>query len=252
MGKLTKAISVLLLLTLTTCEIGSRQQKRVDYFSESYEVGPVVFDTLFHGKVNRYDLKGNFLGFANYRYGKLDGAFVSKFRNGYTEDSLHFKNGLKEGIWYKFDSLGRKKYETYFLMDRPVGNTLFFDSLGNLSKYTFTSFEGDVKFSTLYRKNDTLEYGNLPVYHYDSLIVGGISKKVRLFLYLITVPNLKMHYEIAVVRDGKIIKSERISESGPFYESYMDLLPSGSNYAIVVSMFNFVQGKNNVSVYVLE
>ena len=56
---------------------------------------------------------------------EFNGLFTSFHLNGYKEEEGNYKNGSKEGLWQKWDSLQRKLDSTIYLQDQPVQSTSF-------------------------------------------------------------------------------------------------------------------------------
>ena len=56
---------------------------------------------------------------------EFNGLFTSFHLNGYKEEEGNYKNGSKEGLWQKWDSLQRKLDSTIYLQDQPVQSTTF-------------------------------------------------------------------------------------------------------------------------------
>jgi len=56
---------------------------------------------------------------------EFNGLFTSFHLKGYKEEEGNYKNGSKEGLWQKWDSLQRKLDSTVYLQDRPIQSTTF-------------------------------------------------------------------------------------------------------------------------------
>ena len=56
---------------------------------------------------------------------EFNGLFTSFHLKGYKEEEGNYKNGSKEGLWQKWDSLQRKMDSTVYLQDRPIQSTTF-------------------------------------------------------------------------------------------------------------------------------
>ena len=68
---------------------------------------------------------------------EFNGLFTSFHLNGYKEEVGNYKNGSKEGVWQKWDSLQRKVDSTVYLQDQPTISTTFsYYKNGVLSYYT--------------------------------------------------------------------------------------------------------------------
>ena len=68
---------------------------------------------------------------------EFNGLFTSFHLNGKKEEEGNYKNGNKEGVWQKWDSLQRKVDSTVYLQDQPIlSTTFFYHKNGALSYYT--------------------------------------------------------------------------------------------------------------------
>jgi len=56
---------------------------------------------------------------------EFNGLFTSFHLNGNREEEGNYKNGNKEGLWQKWDSLQRKLDSTIYLQDQPIQSTTF-------------------------------------------------------------------------------------------------------------------------------
>jgi hypothetical protein len=56
---------------------------------------------------------------------KFNGLYTSFHPNGNKEEEGIYKNGSKEGVWQKWDSLQRKVDSTIYLQDQPILSTKF-------------------------------------------------------------------------------------------------------------------------------
>src|SRR5436189_475212 len=56
---------------------------------------------------------------------KFNGLYTSFHLNGNKEEEGIYKNGSKEGLWQKWDSLQRKVDSTVYLNDQPLLSTKF-------------------------------------------------------------------------------------------------------------------------------
>ena len=54
---------------------------------------------------------------------EFNGLFTSFHLNGYKEEEGNYKNGSKEGLWQKWDSLQRKMDSTIYVQDQPILST---------------------------------------------------------------------------------------------------------------------------------
>jgi hypothetical protein len=240
------------LVILIGCS-NAEKKKKIVYKSEGfYEEGICIRDSVFDGRVERYDLNDSYLGYANYSNGILNGLYINKYLTGITEDSILFKNGMKDGMSFKFDDKGRLITAINYLNDRAVGDIYSYDSSGKITEYLFQNFEGKNLYDVKFINNDTIEFGGLSNYRYDTVTINDKKEMIHLFLYLVYIPDLQMHYEIAKVNHEKIISSEKISSNNCFYETDLDFLPKEYNYAIVASVFNKSKGRDDLTVYVLE
>lgn len=167
------------------------EQKKVVHESEGfYEEGTFIKDSVFHGIVHRYSLDDRYLGYTNYWYGIINGIYISKYANGITQDSIFFKYGLKDGVSFNFDTTGRLVYKANYLHDRPVGSIYSYDTRGEIKEYYFQDFEGKTLYSIKYDNDDTLEFGGLSNYRYDTVTINDRNEKIHLFTYLVYIPDL--------------------------------------------------------------
>lgn len=56
---------------------------------------------------------------------KFNGLYTSFYPNGHKEEEGIYKNGSKEGVWQKWDTLQRKVDSTVYLQDQPILSTKF-------------------------------------------------------------------------------------------------------------------------------
>ena len=56
---------------------------------------------------------------------KFNGLYISFHPNGNKEEEGIYKNGIKEGVWQKWDTLQRKVDSTVYLQDQPILSTKF-------------------------------------------------------------------------------------------------------------------------------
>ena len=56
---------------------------------------------------------------------EFNGLFTSFHLNGNREEEGNYKNGSKEGVWQKWDTLQRKIDSTVYLQDQPILSTTF-------------------------------------------------------------------------------------------------------------------------------
>lgn len=242
-----------MILSLSLLFIGCKENtlNRIVYENEKYyEEGHFFKDSLFHGIVRIYNMDGRYTGYTNYSYGVENGVFVNKFSNGLTKDSGLIKNGLMENWAYKFDSVGHLVYKCYYYHGLHFGPNYLFRN-GKIKKFWFLNLEAEEIYSLDYNKNDTLEYGDFPCYKMKLMEING-SKKVGIRLYLISTPETDIDYEIGIVKEKKILKSNKIFSDDFFYESNLDMPASGESYAIIA---NFTDTKTKVrktNVYVIQ
>src|SRR6186713_78751 len=87
---------------------------------------------------------------------EFNGLFTSFHLNGYKEEEGNYKNGSKEGLWQKWDSLQRKLDSTIYLQDQPVQSTSFsYYKNGALSYSTTKDSLLDTYSSVSYSKEST-------------------------------------------------------------------------------------------------
>ena len=68
---------------------------------------------------------------------EFNGLYTSFHLNGNKEEEGNYKNGIKEGVWQKWDSLQRKVDSTIYLQDQPTLSATFsYYQNGVLSYYT--------------------------------------------------------------------------------------------------------------------
>ena len=68
---------------------------------------------------------------------EFNGPYTSFYLNGNKEEEGNYKNGSKEGLWQKWDTLQRKMDSTVYLQDQPIVATEFsFYKNGVLSYYS--------------------------------------------------------------------------------------------------------------------
>jgi hypothetical protein len=229
------------------------QKKRIEYKSDGYYAeGLCSKDSVFEGEVKRYNIyDGGYLGYETYKNGILDGPYINVDKSGSVVDSIPFKNGLENGLAIKRDDQGRILYKVNYDNGRQFGAQYDYNEVGQIKEYRFSDFSKKNIYKVEYRKNDTLTYGDFPAYHLDTVEIDDSVKKLRLFFYMISRPDFKMHFKIATVEGGKIASATDVVTERCFFDTTLNLLPSGSNYAIVASIFNQAKGRDDLKVYVL-
>ena len=84
---------------------------------------------------------------------EFNGPYTSFYLNGNKEEEGNYKNGSKEGLWQKWDSLQRKMDSTVYLQDQPIVATEFsFYKNGVLSYYSTKDSLLDTYTSVSYNK----------------------------------------------------------------------------------------------------
>ena len=87
---------------------------------------------------------------------EFNGLFTSFHLNGNKEEEGNYKNGSKEGVWQKWDSLQRKLDSTVYLQDQPILSTTFsYYKNGALSYSTTKDSLLDTYSSVSYSKEST-------------------------------------------------------------------------------------------------
>ena len=87
---------------------------------------------------------------------EFNGLFTSFHLNGKKEEEGNYKNGNKEGVWQKWDSLQRKVDSTVYLQDQPILSTTFsYYKNGALSYSTTKDSLLDTYSSVSYSKEST-------------------------------------------------------------------------------------------------
>ena len=84
---------------------------------------------------------------------KFNGLYTSFHPNGNKEEEGNYKNGSKEGLWQKWDSLQRKVDSTVYLNDQPLLSTKFsYYKNGILNYYSTKDSLLDTYISVSYTK----------------------------------------------------------------------------------------------------
>ncbi|WP_347067849.1 hypothetical protein [Flavobacterium sp. WV_118_3] len=120
-------------------------------------------DTILHGKVNLFDINGNEIGNGIYKNGKLNGEYITYFKNGKFREIRHYENDTIVGDRiYNFENGKIRKY-IYHDKKGEVAFIVRFDEKGNVQSY-----EGhplvDIEYFGVKDLNslkigDTLKYG---------------------------------------------------------------------------------------------
>jgi len=115
--------------TLTSVE----KSKAVVLGEGSYENGAF--------KLNCYSMNRDKLYLTAYctdsTLSEFNGLYTSFHLNGNKEEEGNYKNGSKQGVWQKWDSLQRKVDSTVYLQDQPrLSKTFSYHKNGVLSYYT--------------------------------------------------------------------------------------------------------------------
>ena len=117
--------------TLTTVE----KSKAVVLGEGSYENGAF--------RLNCYSMNRDKLFLTAYctdsTLSEFNGLFTSFHLNGNREEEGNYKNGSKEGVWQKWDTLQRKIDSTVYLQDQPTLSTTFSYYKNGALSYTTTS-----------------------------------------------------------------------------------------------------------------
>jgi hypothetical protein len=213
--------------------------------------GEIFNDSLFDGVVKYYDSTDQYLGYATFKNGKKNGISVN-YQRGYIKDSSFYENNKRTGFGYVFNTNHKLDYKSFFYDDRPVGSTYNYDSSGNLSYYLFYSFEGDMIYAAKYNDTAVSEKGLVINAKTNRRTLDG-NLKLGVFLYLIHPPYAANHYEIAILdKKKRIVSSEVVKENSFFYETYLDTLPPGRSYAIVMHIYNKYKKRDDLMISEIE
>lgn len=215
--------------------------------------GEVIKDSVFNGIVKYFDKSKNFAGFSTFEYGLQDGPSVKYFQSGNKSDSINYKNGLENGDAYKYDSLGHLIYKTYYFNGLAVGGVTKYSSQGKVQEDYFTNFERKIIYDikalsdSLYEEKG--EEINASIYNRSE----GLKNNNILFLYLIKLPFVKTHFELAICdRYKKILSSIRIETDSFFYERIIEDLTDGNKYGVVFHKFNKYKQRDDVEIKLIE
>ena len=186
-----------------------------------------------------------------FKFGLEDGISVRYYADGVLSDSIIYKRGSKNGFSFKYDHSGRLSYKIYNYNDRSLGHVYTYSPTGDLKSYQFFDFEGNLIYQSYRKDSSTYEKGNLINVRLNNVIEEGVEKKV-LFMFLLSPPDLKIDYEIAILNSKRQIISSKRIVGECFYEESLDVLPTGKSYAVVLHIFNPYKKRDDLQIAVLE
>lgn len=214
--------------------------------------GKILKDSIFDGIVKYFDKENRNLGFSTFKYGLKNGPSVNYFQSGNKSDSINFKNGLEDGYAYKYDSLGRLLYETYYFNGLAVGGVTEFTQ-GKIREYYFMNFERRLIYSIKALSDSTYEEKGKEINAFMYSRSEGTGNKNILFVYLIKPPYVKTHFEIAIFdKNRKILSSKEINSQIFFYEQIVEDLADGNKYGIIFYKYNRYKNKDDLVIRLIE
>lgn len=238
-----------LIVSITVFIACNQYPKTLDLVTGKNELarGVVFKDSLFHGIVRYYDTLDNYVGFTTFKYGVEDGP-ATIYRKNIITDSVNFKKGFKNGFGFKYDSHGNLVFKSYFYNDRNVGSAYEYDAKGKVKLYYFVNFEGETIYQMKFEDTSAYVKGSpINAKVYDRIVNG--KTKTFLFLYLVTPPDSKSHFEIAVLDSTKkIIISNPVKSTNFYFETELDTIMEGQSHAIVFHRFNKYKRRDDLEI----
>lgn len=242
--------TIILTLLFISCFDAKKVKSKINKDNEIME-GNVINDSIYDGKVKFYTSKNEYIGYMTYRLGIEDGPTVN-YKNGKIKDSMTFKNGLKNGFVYVYDSLGKLTDKVFYFNDIQLGYTYSFHD--DKVEYKFVDFEGKVIYERTSRTDTSSEFdykGSLMYSKINEESING-SSQIGLFMYIISPPTIKSHYEIAVL-DNKnhFVSSQKIITDNCFYTQELPNLPKNQKYALVLYTYNPYKKRDDLQIQIL-
>jgi len=207
-------------------------------------IGKFINDTIFDGVVDYYD--GQKLVYsASFKNNKKDGFAYNFYPNGKIKNQSFFELDKQNGNSIEYDSIGNMIYKDHYYYDRQIGPVYFYNKNGSIREYYFLNFEGE---TLIYRNYDSIKQTSQNPNNYFHMHISDAlqdsTRKLQLFIYIIELPKYNLDYKICVKdTSGKMITVKDIPEGQVFFQMYLEPLKHLSNYCIQLNLFDSLTQK---------
>jgi antitoxin component YwqK of YwqJK toxin-antitoxin module len=241
---------------ITSCD--KNQTKRIlvdDVIAE----GNITEDTVYNDLIRFYDTSNNrLISVANYDSGVLNGKQIDYFPDSKIKAELNYENGKVNGKVIFSDSVGDIDKSQNFYYDLLVGPSIEYKD-GNISKYTFYSFDKKDLFSIDYDtiQGKTIEQLNNYEFFFWNIINFNNSQSSKpqkeLFVYLPNPPKFNFKYSLCIIDDAyKIKQTVKEFDTDKIWETVTleyDKLNDSYMYALKLTVENETDDKERIETF---
>lgn len=207
-----------------------------------------VTDSTREGQIS-YKLHDTIVGKEYFNNNKLNGVSEFYYSSGLTRIRSEYSQGVLNGFRKYFYENSAKQYSDFHFHGLLVGPITFYDSIGQPSRYFFSSLENVTllyidysKWQGIQDKAKDLFYFSINNEFYQNV------KKNKLFIYLPQPPRIKLEYGIYVkdsLNNGEPKKQFELKSNLPFanIEISQNILENG---AIGVMVYDSILNKETI------
>lgn len=219
--------------------------------------GSFINDTTPHGTIKTFDSNGRSIAIENFYYGKLEGEAIYYYeKTGTIKIKTTFRGGIQSGFKYTFDSLGKLLSKANYYFGKEIGPDILYDSIGNVSEYSFQNFENAILYYCYFEKSKnkyTYPSDTYLIHTTTELITINNKGKLYIFLYLLNPPKLSLQYRICTTdKNDSLITVKEILSDNFFYEYYLTLSNDQQKVAIVLDKYDSLTQKKSIIVKYLK
>jgi len=118
---------------------------------------------------------------------------IIRYENGDIQAEIQLKNNKKHGVAKLYHANGNLESIQSYINDTIYGDAFFYNSFGELEKYSFFNFDGELLFDCIYYE-DSLVMDGQPIFisiEKGSLDDIYINKEINIVLYGAKPPRIK-------------------------------------------------------------
>lgn len=93
-----------------------------------------------------------------------NGFYRSYYRSSLIKVKGNYRKGLKDGIWYKYDTLGKIMTKQNWLQGKQFGEQFFYGKDGGIEEYYFTNLEGKAVYHAKFKDRKIIQSQGAPFY----------------------------------------------------------------------------------------
>jgi antitoxin component YwqK of YwqJK toxin-antitoxin module len=203
-------------------------------------------DSLIEGEAKIY--KNNRLtAIEHYSRGLRNGCAVSFYPDGKVYDSVNFINGLENGNYYVFDSLGNIAYTAYYFNGRKIGPETYYDN-GTVSEYFFNSFEKvNVYYSSYDFSGKLVKYKGrlINTQIYSAFKDGELANGV--FVFFVRPPKERIIYQLIQKNsETSLEKVLRTFTNEIFFDTLLPKSAIQTKYFLKADVFDSLEGNHRI------